>query len=95
MAYKDIIKEQWQLFKVSKDIFEDPGYSWLESFVSELLTSCQRSAIKQKASHAFFEVYIVDDHSQTDWRIIQSQWQCAPASAFSLKRCSQRVSQAQ
>ena len=27
MAYKDIIKEQWQLFKVSKDIFEDPGYS--------------------------------------------------------------------
>ena len=27
MAFKDIIKEQWQLFKVSKDIFEDPGYS--------------------------------------------------------------------
>ena len=27
MAFKDIIKEQWQLFKVPKDIFEDPDYS--------------------------------------------------------------------
>ena len=27
IVFKDVIKEQWQLFKVSKDIFEDPGYS--------------------------------------------------------------------
>ena len=55
IVFKDVIKEQWQLFKVPKDIFEDPDYSSrLETFVSELLTSC-RSAIKQKASHFFFQ----------------------------------------
>lgn len=54
IAFKDVIKEQYQLFKVPKDIFEDPDYSSrLESLVSEILTSC-RSTIKQKASRTYF-----------------------------------------
>ncbi|KAF8266579.1 hypothetical protein EI94DRAFT_1802961 [Lactarius quietus] len=45
-----IIKQQWKLFKVPMELFEDPdSHSQLETMVSETLTST-RSSIKQKRS---------------------------------------------
>ncbi|KAH9079602.1 hypothetical protein EDB83DRAFT_2514103 [Lactarius deliciosus] len=48
-----VIEHQWRLFKVPKEVFEDPDYrSQLETTVSELLTSC-RSSFKQKIEASF------------------------------------------
>ncbi|KAI9437942.1 hypothetical protein H4582DRAFT_2076529 [Lactarius indigo] len=48
-----VIKEQWRIFKVPKEIFEDLDYcSWLETTVSDLLTACQ-SGVKQKIEASF------------------------------------------
>ncbi|KAI9434380.1 hypothetical protein H4582DRAFT_2081112 [Lactarius indigo] len=48
-----VIKEQWRIFKVPKEIFEDPDYcSRLETTVSDLLTACW-SGIKQKIEASF------------------------------------------
>ncbi|KAH9165168.1 hypothetical protein EDB89DRAFT_2077155 [Lactarius sanguifluus] len=48
-----VIEKQWKIFKVPKEIFEDPDYrSRLETTVSELLTTC-RSSFKQKIEASF------------------------------------------
>ncbi|KAH8994570.1 hypothetical protein EDB92DRAFT_1975553 [Lactarius akahatsu] len=48
-----VIEHQWKIFKVPKEIFEDPDYrSRLETTVSELLTTCQ-SSFKQKIEASF------------------------------------------